>query len=60
MAYQVIKQALVWTKQETLLSYEIKNRILRKYREINRTWKGGFYLVSTSKIINLVQNILYI
>ena len=35
-------------------------RVLRKYREINTTWKGGFYLVSTSKIINLVQNILYI
>jgi len=39
---------------------EDTRRVLRKYREINRTWKGGFYLVSTSKIINLVQNILYI
>jgi hypothetical protein len=50
MAYQVIKQALVWTKQETQLSYEIENRIIAGY----------FTLVSTSKIINLVQNILYI
>ena len=31
MAYQVIKQALVWTKQETQLSYEIENRILAGY-----------------------------
>jgi hypothetical protein len=31
MAYQVIKQALVWTKQETPLSYEIENRILAGY-----------------------------
>jgi hypothetical protein len=28
---QVIKQALVWTKQETPLSYEIENRILAGY-----------------------------
>jgi hypothetical protein len=31
MAYQVIKQALVWTKQETQLSYEIENRIIAGY-----------------------------
>jgi hypothetical protein len=31
MAYQVIKQALVWTKQETQLSYEIENRIIVGY-----------------------------
>ena len=31
MAYQVIKQALVWTKQETQLSYKIENRILAGY-----------------------------
>ena len=66
MAYQVIKQALVWTKQETQLSYEIENRIIAGY--LGNTVKltelgkggGGFSLVSTSKIINLVQNILYI
>ena len=58
MAYQVIKQALVWTKQETQLSYEIENRIIAGY--LVNTVKGRFYLVSTSKIINLVQNILYI
>jgi hypothetical protein len=42
MAYQVIKQVLVWTKQETQLSYEIENRIIAGY----------ITLVSTSKIIN--------
>jgi hypothetical protein len=31
MAYQVIKQALVWKKQETPLSYEIVNSILAGY-----------------------------
>jgi hypothetical protein len=31
MAYQVIKQALVWTKQETQLSYEIEHRIIAGY-----------------------------
>jgi hypothetical protein len=31
MAYQVIKEALVWTKQETQLSYEIENRIIAVY-----------------------------
>jgi hypothetical protein len=31
MADQVIKQALVWTKQETQLSYEIENRIIAGY-----------------------------
>jgi hypothetical protein len=31
MAYQVIKEALVWTKQETQLSYEIENRIIAEY-----------------------------
>jgi hypothetical protein len=31
MAYQVIKQALVWTKQETQLSYKIENRIIAGY-----------------------------
>ena len=31
MAYQVIKQALVWSKQETQLFYEIENRIVEGY-----------------------------
>ena len=69
MAYQVIKQALVWTKQETQLFYEIENRIIEGYLgntvKLTQLGMGGggggiFYLVSTSKIINLVQNISYI
>jgi hypothetical protein len=31
MAYQIIKKALVWTKHEIQLSYEIENRIIAGY-----------------------------
>jgi len=31
VAYHIIKEALVWTKQKTQLSYEIENRIIAGY-----------------------------
>jgi hypothetical protein len=62
MAYQVIKQALVWTKQETQLSYEIENRIIAGYlgNTVKLTQLGRGILLRINKIINLVQNILFI
>jgi hypothetical protein len=48
MAYQVIKQALVWTKQETQLSYKIENRIIAGYlgntMKLTQLGRGDFTL----------------
>jgi hypothetical protein len=46
--YQVIKQALVWIKQETQLSYEIENRIIAGYvgntMKLTQLGRGDFTL----------------